>query len=327
MTDSPRFQAMHTREQFSEARILSERTIVRYAYRPFDLRWLYWEPRTKLIDEKRAEYLPHIVFRQSLSGSRAAEPKRVSTRHYLSQALCCLHIIEQRANMFPLLLREWSKKAVSLPDEARALSTGDRRPLRQPLRSPLCSTSIASVPSTTPPHLFHHAAAVLHAPAYAEENAGGLAQDWPRIPLPASRDALLASAALGRQVAALLDTETPVDRVTAGKPRPELKVHRRRRPGRRRQSDGGGAGGDGPLGRGRQGRRLYARQGQAERPRLHRRTNARPSAKGRPPWAWTRPRPWPAWAKRPLTSTSTTRPTGGTCRRGCGRTRWAAIRW
>ena len=73
------------------------------------------------------------------------------------------------------------------------------------------------------PHLFHHTAAILHAPAYAEENAGGLVQDWPRIPLPATRETLLASAALGRQVAALLDTETPVERVTAGKPRPELK--------------------------------------------------------------------------------------------------------
>ena len=82
--------------------------------------------------------------------------------------------------------------------------------------------SIGSVDDA--PHLFHHAAAVLHAPSYAEENAGGLVQDWPRIPLPANRDVLLKSAALGRQVAALLDTETAVDRVTAGKPRPELKV-------------------------------------------------------------------------------------------------------
>jgi hypothetical protein len=40
--------------------------------------------------------------------------------------------------------------------------------------------------------------------------------------LPKSREALLASAELGRQVAALLDTEAPVQGVTAGKVRPEL---------------------------------------------------------------------------------------------------------
>src|SRR5207249_1983660 len=71
---------------------------------------------------------------------------------------------------------------------------------------------------------FHHAIAVLHAPAYATENGAALRQDWPRIPLPASRADLLASAALGRRVAALLDPETPVDGVTAGKVRPELKT-------------------------------------------------------------------------------------------------------
>ena len=48
-------------------------------------------------------------------------------------------------------------------------------------------------------------------------------QDWPRIPLPSRPDALLASAALGRQIAALLDTEHPVKGVTSGTIRPELK--------------------------------------------------------------------------------------------------------
>jgi hypothetical protein len=57
-----------------------------------------------------------------------------------------------------------------------------------------------------------------------EENLDAVRQDWPRVPLPKSREALLASAELGRQVVALLDTETPVDGVTKGKPRPELKA-------------------------------------------------------------------------------------------------------
>ena len=67
-----------------------------------------------------------------------------------------------------------------------------------------------------------HALAIAYSPAYRAENSGAFRQDWPRIPLPESREALLASAELGRQVAALLDTETPVQGVTAGKVRPEL---------------------------------------------------------------------------------------------------------
>jgi hypothetical protein len=74
------------------------------------------------------------------------------------------------------------------------------------------------------PHLFYHTVAMLHAPAYRSENAGALRQDWPRIPLPASREALLHSAELGRQIAALLDPEQPVASVTSGSIRPELKA-------------------------------------------------------------------------------------------------------
>ena len=37
-----------------------ESGFVQYAYRPFDTRWLYWEGDTKLLDEKRAEYKPHV---------------------------------------------------------------------------------------------------------------------------------------------------------------------------------------------------------------------------------------------------------------------------
>ncbi|MDS4031573.1 MAG: type ISP restriction/modification enzyme, partial [Candidatus Contendobacter sp.] len=60
--------------------------------------------------------------------------------------------------------------------------------------------------------------------AYLAENADGIRQDWPRIPLPAERDALLASAELGRRIAALLDIDRSVTGVTAGKIRPELRA-------------------------------------------------------------------------------------------------------
>ena len=64
---------------------------------------------------------------------------------------------------------------------------------------------------------------------YAREKRGALRQDWPRIPLPATREALLASAELGRKVAALLDVEEPVDAVTAGSIRHELRPIARHR--------------------------------------------------------------------------------------------------
>jgi hypothetical protein len=76
---------------------------------------------------------------------------------------------------------------------------------------------------TTAELIWYHALAIGYSPAYLTDNADGIRQDWPRIPLPTVNDSLLASAVLGRQVAALLDTEASVPDVTAGKICDDLK--------------------------------------------------------------------------------------------------------
>ena len=70
----------------------------------------------------------------------------------------------------------------------------------------------------------------MHDPAYRETNAGALRMELPRIPLPGNptgddqnaSEALRQSAAHGREIAALLDPETPVPGVTQAPLRPEL---------------------------------------------------------------------------------------------------------
>jgi hypothetical protein len=61
-----------------------------------------------------------------------------------------------------------------------------------------------------------HALAIGFSRRYLAENADGLTIDWPRIPLPDTRDRLDSSAALGRRMSALLDTESGVQGVTTG---------------------------------------------------------------------------------------------------------------
>jgi len=72
--------------------------------------------------------------------------------------------------------------------------------------------------------VFFHVVAIMHSPLFRGENAAALRQGWPRIPLPADRASLEASAALGEQLAALLDTEAGVAGVTSGKLAPVLKT-------------------------------------------------------------------------------------------------------
>jgi hypothetical protein len=71
--------------------------------------------------------------------------------------------------------------------------------------------------------IWHHALSIGNSSGYLAQNADALRQDWPRIPLPATHDALLASVHLGKTVAALLDVEQPVDAVTTGTIRYELR--------------------------------------------------------------------------------------------------------
>ncbi|MDP3938657.1 MAG: type ISP restriction/modification enzyme, partial [Deltaproteobacteria bacterium] len=80
-----------------------------------------------------------------------------------------------------------------------------------------------SAGAINPQIIWLHALAIGYSPLYLADNTDGIRQDWPRIPLPSAKKALLASAELGNQVAMRLDTETPVPGVTSGKLRPELK--------------------------------------------------------------------------------------------------------
>lgn len=70
--------------------------------------------------------------------------------------------------------------------------------------------------------LWFHALAIGFAPAYLAENGDGVRQNWPRIPLPESRDHFVASVNLGRRLAGLLDLATPCDGVDRGKVIAEL---------------------------------------------------------------------------------------------------------
>ena len=211
MRTSARFDSRTVRSTLLARGGPDEAGFVRFAYRPFDDRWLYWERDTKLLDEKRADYRPHLFEgNQWLSAAQhlrkgVGEPQACFTRHMGS-----LHLIERTALMFPTLLR----------DDGLGFDT--KGPRRENL-SVTAKRYLDSVGAGVD-DLFHHVLAVLHDPRYRAENAGALRMEWPRIPLPSwpdgeaecAADAFAESAERGRRLAALLDSEVPVPSVTQG---------------------------------------------------------------------------------------------------------------
>jgi len=218
--DSGRFDAKKVRQDLLNHGIASG-SFFRYLYRPFDARWLYWNPHTKLLDEKRPEYVKHIFAGNFWIEARKSESRDGWDRGTVATLLAD-NFANGLSNFFPLYLHLVGS-AESPADNAHPdLFTGDSPRGPQPNLTEFARDYLAGLKCGAE-DLFFHIVAVLHAPFYREENAGALRQDWPRVPLPADAKTLRAGAALGRQVAALLDPETSVPGVTDLKVRPGLK--------------------------------------------------------------------------------------------------------
>lgn len=183
--------------------------IVRYCYRPFDVRWLYWQRETSLVDRPREDYFPHIRSDENVWLVSQQRVRREWDYPQLIRSLGSYHLNENGARGFPLYLYD---------EDPGQLFQGRRENLSAAAQRYLGQVGAGAAA------LFYHTLAVLHAPTYRAENAGALRQDWPRVPLPSSGEVLAASAALGERVAALLDAERPVPGVTAGEVEPALRA-------------------------------------------------------------------------------------------------------
>ncbi len=235
---SAAFKPEKVRKMAQEKDAFTTENLRRYLFRPYDVRWCYYTPVPNVWKRSRPE-----LWKQSWSGnafllSRAAgvaEPEGVPlvfTRNLLARDCMRGHAVA-----IPLRLRESPKENTKkddgngelgtiLQEAAPAYKAGGERitaNLSPAARAYVAKLGITNLDDAgTAGLIWEHALAIGYSPAYLAENADGIRQDWPRIPLPASNAALLASAELGKQVAALLDMENGVDGVTAGKVHPDL---------------------------------------------------------------------------------------------------------
>ena len=209
MRDANRFKHKVVRSNLLKRGFLPD-NVVPFLYRPFDLRWVYWEPDTKLLGEKSPDFFPQVFQGNLWLLATGRTRKGLPEPAIFASRLADINLMDSGTRATPLLVRT---KHVDLLGTTTSVG---------PNLSQAASTYVASL-GAVQEDLFFHALAVTHSAAYRDANAGALRQEWPRIPLPATLAGLQASAALGRVVAALLDTESSVVGVTAGALQPELK--------------------------------------------------------------------------------------------------------
>lgn len=169
---------------------------VRYAYRPFDVRWLYWDRDTKLLDEKREDFQQHIAPDNLII---SAQQKSRGEWHgsQASTCLTCLDLLDRGSSNFPTWLHDPVTKSTRPNLSASMEKWLTERGI------PLDALAL-------------HVLATLHSPSYASANAGALRSDWARIPIPSDPDIFKRSASHGSLAAQLLNPEIAVAGVTAG---------------------------------------------------------------------------------------------------------------
>ena len=215
MKTTARFDSRTVRDTLLARGGPDEASFIRFTYRPFDNRWLYWEGETKLLDEKRADYRPHVL-EGNIGLVAQQKPRRDWSPPQVISHIGCLDLMDRGATCVPVWLRD------------DGLGTDGNSEQRRPNLSPAAQRYLKHINASVE-DLFHHTLATLHDPAYREANAGALRMGWPRIPLPdwpdgdasEAAETLAGSAARGRELAALLDPDTPVPGVTTGTLRPE----------------------------------------------------------------------------------------------------------
>ena len=217
MKTTARFDARKVRDALLARGGPTDAGFIRFAYRPFDNRWLYWEADSGLLDRPRPDYKPH-VFEGNISLVAQQKPRREWSPPQVISHIGCLDLLDRGATCIPMWLR-YEGLGSELEESRRTnLSVIAQRYLDHR--------------GANTEDLFHHVIATLYDPAYRETNAGALRMEWPRIPLPGwpdgeadgAAEALAKSAARGRQLVRLLDADAPIPGVTEAPLRPASTV-------------------------------------------------------------------------------------------------------
>ena len=191
---------------------------VRFVYRPFDHRWLYWDEGRGLLGRPSSDFMSRMA-----EGSNLIEARERETREDFSRGALIRGLADNFGNGFSSFFPAW------LRDDG--LGSGDNGIQRRANLSRGAQRYLDRLGADVE-DLFYHVLVTLHDSAYRVANAGALRMEWPRIPVPgwpdgdtaSGAESLAASAARGRELSRLLDPDTPVPGVTHGELRQETAI-------------------------------------------------------------------------------------------------------
>jgi hypothetical protein len=205
-----RYDPRRMRAFLRENSSFSEEAVVPYVVFPFDVRYLYYETAGKLLNERRPELWRNLGGNEFLIA--VPEPRRVSeSRPLFATSLFDLHLHDRGSVGFPAeLLPEAVEEGTLFRDEtlpdASPRANIEESFWRLVSRDWGLGGGIdGDEAKRLVRDLFRVCLGICHASQYQEEHRESLGQDWAHVPVPRDRGLFQELAAVGHQVAALLD--------------------------------------------------------------------------------------------------------------------------
>jgi len=206
--------------------------IKKYLVRPFDSQWCYYTLAPTIWSRPSRQIFEQCWQGNAFIGSRptgASEPEGPPLLY--STILPDYQTMIRNISYFPINLKSALKRTVTKEgvqsdflDELEVSVVAVTANLSSEVRTYLAKIGLSkSDIDRSSDLIWMNTLAICYSPAYIAENANGISQDWPRIPLPSSKDLLCTSAEVGRKLAELLNTQSSVMGVTSGKIRLELR--------------------------------------------------------------------------------------------------------
>ncbi|MFH1057790.1 MAG: type ISP restriction/modification enzyme [Pseudomonadota bacterium] len=231
MKSSGEYKAEKTRAMLKGKVSYSEKMVVRYPYKPFDVRLCYLDASIQPLFSRPSPELLEQAFagNQFIVLRETGVKDPTSPPLLFSSLICDYHSLVVEAKHIPFYLtsnnNEPNTKQLGLgysPTEKKRVRRENISKLAEKYLDTVCFGCLEGNLDRSS-IVWFHGLAICYSPDYLMCNADGLRLDWPRIPLPDNKAQLLASADLGRRLAALLDQEQPVPGVTSDDIRPEQR--------------------------------------------------------------------------------------------------------
>jgi predicted helicase len=211
VTDTPNWRLKDAQRKIKADEVAQ--FIQHLTYRPFDYRWIYYNPA--IIEKGDSKYptLRHMLRSNIALLTARIQATGVFDAVFISKCLAEMKTAEssRSCTVFPLYLTDDS-------DCRQAALSGDgHRPNLNP--KVLCSWAqklgvkakgeLGLPAALTPEDIFHYAYGVFHSPGYRKRYSEFLKIDFPRLPLTGNMELFRALAHLGGELAALHLLESP----------------------------------------------------------------------------------------------------------------------